>query len=106
LAALQSGQMNEAIAIFASVSTFAPNEARYRAFHGSALAANENTRRRAEGELRAALKIEPENPDYRTMLAELYRDLGFARRARAEAERALAATPNHQGARKLLESLG
>lgn len=106
LAALQRGQTNEAIGIFASVSKFAPNDARYRAFHGRALAANENTRRRAEGELRAALKIEPENPDYRTMLAELYRDLGFARRARAEVERALAATPNHQGARKLLESLG
>jgi curved DNA-binding protein CbpA len=105
LAALQRGQNNEAAAIFASVAKVAPNDARYRAFHGRALAAHENTRRRAEAELRAALNIEPENPDYRTMLAELYRDLGFARRARAEAERALAAAPNHQGARKLLGSL-
>jgi len=105
LAALQRGQMNEAVALLASVAKFEPNDARYRAFHGRALAANEKTRRRAEVELRAALKLEPENPDYRTMLAELYRDLGFARRARAEAERALAAAPNHQGARKLLSSL-
>lgn len=105
LAALQRGQMGEAIAIFASLTKLAPNDARYHAYHGRALAGNEHTRRRAEVELREALKLEPENPDFRTMLAELYRDLGFARRARAEAERALATTPNHQGARKLLATL-
>lgn len=105
LAALQRGQTNEASALFASAVKFAPNDPRYRAFYGRALAANEKTRRRAEVELREALKIEPENPDYRTMLAELYRDLGFTRRARAEVERALAASPNHPGARKLLDSL-
>ena len=105
LAALQRGQTNEAIAFFAVAAKSSPNDARYRAFHGRALAANESTRRRAEGELRAALQLEPENPDYRTMLAELYRDLGFALRARAEAERVLAAAPNHPGARKLLSSL-
>jgi curved DNA-binding protein CbpA len=105
LAVLQRGQVNEAIAIFASLTNLAPNDARYHAFHGRALAGNAHTRRRAEVELREALKLEPENPDFRTMLAELYRDLGFARRARAEAERALATAPNHQGARKLLGSL-
>jgi tetratricopeptide (TPR) repeat protein len=105
LAALQRGQMNQAAALFASVAKVVPNDARYRAFHGRALAANEKTRRMAESELREALKLDPDNPDYRTMLAELYRDLGFAKRARAEAERALAAAPGHQGARKLLADL-
>jgi curved DNA-binding protein CbpA len=105
MAALQQGQMNQAAALFASVAKVAPNDARFRAFHGRALAANEKTRRSAESELRTALKLDPDNPDYRTMLAELYRDLGFAKRARAEAERALATAPNHQGARKLLQTL-
>lgn len=105
MAALQRGHMNQAAALFASVAKVAPNDARFRAFHGRALAANEKTRRNAESELRTALKLDPDNPDYRTMLAELYRDLGFAKRARAEAERALATAPNHQGARKLLQTL-
>ena len=39
------------------------------------------------------------------MLAELYRDLGFALRARGEAERATAADPNNSKARELLRSL-
>jgi len=39
------------------------------------------------------------------MLAQLYKALGFPRRARAEAERALATAPNHAGARDLLTEL-
>ena len=105
LAALKSGQKNSAIANFASAAKAFPNEARYRAFYGHALSAQEMNRHRAEAELQAALKIEPENPDYRTMLAQLYKALGFARRAKAEAERALAAAPNHEGARALLRDL-
>ena len=105
LAALKSGQNNSAITNFATAAKAFPNEARYRAFYGHALSAHEMNRRLAEVELQAALKIEPENPDYRTMLAQLYKALGFARRAKAEAERALAAAPNHEGARALLRDL-
>ena len=105
LAALRAGDNTVAINNFASAAQLFPQEARYRAFYGHALSANEKSRRLAEVELQAALKLEPDNPDYRTMLAQLYKALGFSRRARAEAERALAAAPNHAGARDLLKDL-
>ena len=105
LAALKAGQSTAAINNFASAAQVFPNEARYRAFYGHALSSNEKSRRLAEVELQAALKLEPDNPDYRTMLGQLYKALGFQRRARAEAERALASAPNHAGARDLLNDL-
>jgi DnaJ-class molecular chaperone len=104
-AALQQGQTNTAINLLSLAASSAPRESRYRAYYGHALAANENTRRQAEVELHAALKIEPGNAQYRMMLAELYHDLGLPRRARGEAERALAADPNNVKARKLLLTL-
>jgi Tfp pilus assembly protein PilF len=69
------------------------------------LAANENTRRAAETELVAAIKLDPGNAEYRVMLAELYRDLGLKLRAKGEAERAVAADPNNRKARDLLREL-
>lgn len=105
LGALKAGQSTAAINNFALAAQLFPDEARYRAFYGNALSSNEKSRRLAEVELQAALKLEPENPDYRTMLAQLYKALGFPRRARAEAERALTTAPNHAGARDLLKDL-
>jgi len=69
------------------------------------LAENERTRRAAEGEFQAAIKLDPGNGEYRVMLAELYRDLGLKLRAKGEAERAVAADPNNRKARELLRAL-
>jgi predicted Zn-dependent protease len=99
------GQINTAIGMFSAAARLAPKDARFRAFYGQALATNPATRRLAEAELQVALKLDPENGDYRTMLAELYRDLGFAVRARSEVEKVLKDAPNHQKARELLRSL-
>jgi tetratricopeptide (TPR) repeat protein len=104
-AAKQMGQINTAIGMFSAAARLAPKDARFRAFYGQALATNPATRRLAEAELQVALKLDPENGDYRTMLAELYRDLGFAVRARSEVEKVLKDAPNHQKARELLRSL-
>ena len=105
LAALELGQKKVALALFASASRAVPNEPRYRASYGQLLAANETTRRAAEAELSAAIRLDPKNAAYRVMLAELYRDLGLKLRAKGEAERALAADPNNPRARELLRSL-
>ena len=104
-AALELGQRKVALSLFASATRAVPNEPRYRAFYGQMLAANEATRRAAEAELNAAIKLDPGNAEYRVMLAELYRDLGLKLRAKGEAERAVAADPNNQKARELLRSL-
>ncbi|MFN2533543.1 MAG: DnaJ domain-containing protein [Pyrinomonadaceae bacterium] len=104
-AALQQGQVNRAIALLSAAARLVPGEARFRAYHGRALAARENTRRSAEGELLTALKMDENNAEYRAMLAELYRDLGFNLRARSQAERALSADPSNRTARELLRAL-
>lgn len=105
LAALELGQRKIALGLFASAANGVPKEARYRAAYGKLLAANENTRRAAETELLAAIKLDANNADYRISLAELYRDLGLKLRAKGEAERAVAADPNSRKARDLLRAL-
>ena len=104
-AAFASGQKKAALGLFASAASAAPKEARYRAFYGRVLAEQEHTRRAAEAELQAAVKLDPANGEYRVLLAELYRDLGLILRARGEAERAIAADPNNSKARDLLRTL-
>jgi len=103
--ALKQGRFNAALPLLAMASRLAPNEPRYRAYYGRALSANENTRRQAEGELQAAVTLDPASAAYRTMLAELYFDLNFHRRAKAELDRALALDPNHPSAHSLLRKL-
>ena len=83
----------------------AAESAASRATRGQMLARNEKTRRAAETELLAAIKLDPQNAEYRVMLAELYRDLGLKLRAKGEAERAVAADPNNRKARDLLQAL-
>ena len=104
-AALEQGQKKVALGLFASAARAVPNEPRYRAFYGQVLAETEATRRAAETELSAAIKLDPKNAEYRMMLAELYRDLGLKLRAKGEAERAVAADPNNRKARDLLRTL-
>lgn len=105
LAALEQGQRSVAAGLFASAARLAPNDPRYRAYYGQMLAAQEKTRRAAEAELQAAIRLDPQNSAYRVMLAQLFRDLGFIIRARGEAERAVAADPNNRKARELLREL-
>lgn len=103
--ALQQGRVNAAITLLAAASRLVPQQARYRAYYGKALGAEERTRRLAETELKAAVKLEPTNPTYRTMLAELYFDLKFYKRSQSELDRALALDPKNPGARSLLRKL-
>ena len=103
--ALQQGQTQAAIVCLAAAARLAPGEARFRAYYGKALASAEATRRLAEAELQAALKLHPNNVSYRLMLAELYFDLGFFRRAEGELRRVLTAQPDNASARKLLRRL-
>ncbi|HET6980405.1 MAG TPA: DUF4388 domain-containing protein [Pyrinomonadaceae bacterium] len=105
LAALELGQRKVALGLFASAASAMPKEARYHAFYGQMLAGNEQTRRAAETELLAAIKLDPTNANYRVTLAELYRDLGLKLRAKGEAERAVATDPNNRKARELLRGL-
>ncbi len=101
-AALQQGHSKLAVTHLSAASRIAPQEPRYRAYYGKALAALADTRRLAEAEMLAAIKLDPGNATYRIMLAELYCELGFYLRAEGEIERALASEPNNTEARALL----
>jgi curved DNA-binding protein CbpA len=105
LAALQLGQANVAISCLSAAARLAPNQPKFRAFYGRALAANQKTRRLAEVELQAAIKLDAGNASYRVMLATLYRDLGFHLRAQAELERALSLDAQNGEAREMLRTL-
>jgi curved DNA-binding protein CbpA len=104
-AALQQGQINLALGLLAAAARAVPGESRYRAYYGRALAAVTKTRHTAEAELQAAIKLDPRNAIYHVMLAELYRDLGFGKRALSEAERALGIDPGNADARDLVRKL-
>ena len=105
LTALQLGQVNVAISCLSAAAKIAPGEHSYRAHYGRALAANQKTRRLAETELLAAIKLAPENAAYRVMLASLYRSLGLPKRAVGELERALSLDPENAEAKQLLRRL-
>lgn len=104
-AALQQGQIQLAVAKLAAAARAMPQEGRYRAYYGHALAAGKDTRRRAEAEIQAAIKLDPDNSSYRVMLAELFFNLGFFKRAEGELERAVSLDPNNEAARKLMAKL-
>ena len=89
-AALKQGNINAAIHHLAACARVMPSDPRYRAYYGRALGASERTRRMAESEIQAAIRLEPSNATYRAMLAELFFDLKFGKRAEAELDRALA----------------
>jgi tetratricopeptide (TPR) repeat protein len=101
LAALDQNLISVALPHLAAAARMDPSDARYRAYYGKALAAGESTRRLAENEILAAVKIEPSNALFHTMLAELYFDLRFFKRAQTELERALQLDPNSAGANQL-----
>jgi curved DNA-binding protein CbpA len=103
--AMQHNRHDEAIRYLSEAAKLSPRDARYRAHYGYALIRKPNTRRIAEGELQAAVALDPDNTSYRVMLAELYKALGLRRRAEGELERALAVDPKNEAARALLLSL-
>ncbi|MEP6569651.1 MAG: DUF4388 domain-containing protein [Acidobacteriota bacterium] len=103
--ALEQGRITAAVKYLANAARLEPQEARYRAYYGRALAADERTSRLAENELQAAVKLEPANAAFRTMLAELYFNLKFHRRAQTELDRALSIDPHNATANLLLRKL-
>jgi len=103
--AIQQGRINAAINHLGAAVRAVPSEARYRAQYGRALAANERMRRLAETELQEAVRLDPKNPAYRIILAELFIDLGFHRRAQTELERALVIDRNSSTADALLRKV-
>jgi len=105
VAALKLNNLSAAVTLLGEAARLAPQQARYHAFYGSALARDVRTRHQAEAALQTAIKLDGRDPAYRVMLADLLRALGQTLRAERELERALALDPNHDAARRQLNQL-
>jgi len=105
IVALKQNNLSSAVTLLGEAARLAPQQPRYHAFYGSALARDVRTRRQAEVELQTAIKLEENNAEYRVMFADLLLVLGQPLRAERELERALALVPTHEAARRLLNQL-
>lgn len=94
-----------ALPFLARAVHYEPKVARYRAYYGKALSFDEAQRHKAESEMQAALKIDPNNPTFRILLAEFFIQVNLLKRAEGELNRLLAIFPSNREARDLLESM-
>jgi len=102
---LMDGDSFAALPFLARAVHFFDQNARYHAYYGKALAADNKQRHKAEGELQTAVKLDKENADYRIMLAEFFISFSLLKRAEGELNRLLEIFPNHREAKSLLDSL-
>jgi curved DNA-binding protein CbpA len=98
-------EQEAALPFLARAAHFDPKNGRYRAYYGKVLATDEKQRHKAETEMQAALKLEPNNPTFRLFLAELFIQYNLLKRAEGELTRLLAMFPTNREALKLLEGL-
>lgn len=102
---LMDDNFDESLPFLARAVHYAPKDARYHAYYGKALSANEKQRHKAESEMQTAVKIDPNNPTYRIMLAEFFIKFNLLKRAEGELKRLLEIFPSNREARDLLDSL-
>jgi len=102
---LMDNQPEASLQFLARAVHFAPKNARYHAYYGKALSADATQRHKAESEMQAALKLDPNNPTFRILLAEFFIQFNLRKRAEGELTRLLAVFPSNREARELLDSL-
>ncbi|MBK9155250.1 MAG: DnaJ domain-containing protein [Chloracidobacterium sp.] len=105
LSLLMDGDHEGATPFLARAAHYNQDNALYRAYYGKALSYDENKRHKAEGEMQAAVKLDPANPKIRLMLVEFLMENNLLKRAEGELNRFLQIAPDHAEARRLLEKL-
>jgi tetratricopeptide (TPR) repeat protein len=102
---LMDKEVELALPLLTRAVHYAPDNARYHAYYGMALSFDETKRHKAESEMQTALRIDPQNPTFRLMLAEFFIDMGLKKRAEGELNRLLAVFPSNREAQDMLEAL-
>ncbi len=102
---LLENEPEEALQFLARAVHYAPKNARYHAYYGKALSSDDSQSHKAEGEMQAALKLDPNNPTFRILLAEFFIQVNLLKRAEGELKRLLAIFPSNREAQNLLASL-
>ncbi len=82
-----------------------PENAQYHAYYGQSLTIDPKSKHKAESEMQTAIKIDPENMEYRIMLIEFFLEMDLMKRAEGELVRMLAVKPDHQEAAELLRQI-
>lgn len=95
----------DALPFLARAVHLAPNIARFHAYYGKALSADETQRFKAESEFQTAIKLDAENATFRLLLAEFFVQYNLLKRAEGELNRLLAIFPDNRDARLMLDSL-
>lgn len=99
------GEFEAAVPYLARAAYFEPKNARYRAYYGKALSADDDQRHKAEKELATAVQLEPGNTSYRLMLAEFFIKNRLMKRAEGELNRLLEMAPDNKDALRMLDRL-
>lgn len=102
---LMNENFEEAIPFLTRAVQLAPVNARYHAYFGKALSADEKQRFKADAEFQTAIRLEPNNASFRLLLAEFYIQYNLLKRAEGELHRLLAISPNNKEAQTLLDTL-
>jgi curved DNA-binding protein CbpA len=102
---LMEGDAETALPFLARAAHLAPKIARYRAYYGKGLSADSGQKHKAESEMQAALRIDPDNPTFRILLAEFFIQNNLLKRAEGELNRLLAVFPSNREAQALLDKL-
>jgi curved DNA-binding protein CbpA len=102
---LMDGDVEDATPFLARAAHFAPKNPRYRAYYGKALAADDKQRHKAEAEIQAAIKLDPQNPTFKILLAEFFLQFNLLKRAEGELTRLLAVFPSNADAKQMLARL-
>lgn len=102
---LMDGDNENALPLLARAAHYAPKNAKYHAYYGKALSEDQKHRHKAEAEMQAALKLDPDNWTFRLMLAEFFIKMNLIKRAEGELTRLLAKFPSNREAQQMLESL-
>ena len=98
-------QYEEVVPWLARAVRLSAGNARYHAYYGKALSANETRRYKDDTELQTAIRLDPQNTAYRLISAKFYIQYGLLKRAAGELKRLLAISPNNEEALTLLDSL-
>jgi curved DNA-binding protein CbpA len=102
---LMEEDFKAALPYISRAAEMAPEVARFHAYLGKALSIDSSQKFKAESEFQAAIKLEPENPMYRIMLAEFFVQYNLLKRAEGELNRLLASFPDNMEAKAMLDSL-
>jgi curved DNA-binding protein CbpA len=102
---LMDGNLDTALPYLTRAVNFAPDVARYHAYYGKALSADRKQQHKAEAALQTAIRLDPNNIDFRLMLAEFFIQIGLLKRAEGELNRLLTSFPDNHDAKLLLDSL-